>query len=98
MYNAKTGLNVADTEVKLKSFENEIQQSQFSSAKALEAIKVNSDLILAENANRLAAMQASGSIYSQIASSSLNAINVSAGNSSNLGNSLNESYTLSGEI
>lgn len=98
MYNAKTDYNTASAEIALKNFELQLQQTQFSSSKALEAVRVNSDAAIASNNLLLEGMKASGNIHSQIASTSLNAINLSSSVSQSLNNNLSEGYSLSGQI
>lgn len=98
MYNAKTDYNTASANIALKDFELQLQQTQYSSSKALEAIKFNSQAVLSSNQNTIEGMKAAGNIQSQIASSSLNAISVSSSVSQSLSNSLSEGYSLSGSI
>lgn len=91
IYNSKVGFKTAESDLALKGFQSQIQQTQYSYDKSMEMMRFNADKLIEESKLKLQSMISSGSINAQLASSSLNAINVSASNSSSLGNTLTES-------
>lgn len=97
-YSAKSNKYVADAEVRVKQFQAGIQENQYNMSRGLELIKLSSELVRAENSTRVEALKAAGSVHAQLASSALNAINVSASTNSNLINNLSENYNFSGAI
>lgn len=98
MYSSKVSLNTAKAEVAIKDFESQVFQSQYASTAALEGMKLTASTIDNTNKGMIEGLKAAGSVHAQIASSALNAINVSASNGSSLTNSLSEKYELSGVI
>ena len=91
-YLADVSYNISISDLDLKNSEAIIDQNKFELDSAIERIKIRANLIDAENKNRLQGMISAGSIYAQLGSSSLNAINVSASFQDSIGARINDNF------
>lgn len=78
MYLADVSTNRAVAELELKQADNIIQQNKFTSDIAIQNAQISLESIKAAYLSLLESKKSAGSIYSQIGSSALSAINVSA--------------------
>ncbi len=93
-YVADLSYNTASSNLGIKSIDQQISQIQFNTNAAIESAKINAEVIKARNAIQVEALKASGSIYAQLASSALNAVNVNISSNQSVQGSLNENYSL----
>lgn len=89
-FEAKTRYKTARADIFLKGFQAKVDQTQFSYNHSLENVKIKLSEAIAESKLKQDGKIAAGSIHSQLAATSLSAINVSASNSSTISNSLGE--------
>lgn len=92
MYLADVSTNKVVAELELKQAENIIQQNKYTSDIAIQNAQISLESIKAAYLSLLEAKKAAGSVYSQIGSSALNAINVSAQVQGSANVSLSESH------
>ena len=96
MYLADVGLNKASAELALKSAENTITQNKYKSDIGIQNAQINLESLKAAYMGSIEATKAAGTIYSQLSSSALSAINVSASVSGQQQISAQESHSYSG--
>lgn len=92
-YLADISYSTASADLGLKEAENIIDQNKYDVSTAIERIKIRAKIIADNNSNSMEGLKAAGNIYSNLASSSLNAIDVSAGSSGSTSASIGEQWT-----
>jgi hypothetical protein len=92
VYGAENSLNRSVAELELKQADNTIQQNKYTSDIAIANAQISLESVKAAYQALLESKKAAGSIYAQIGSSALSAINVSASLSGNAGISLAEAH------
>jgi hypothetical protein len=96
IYMSQIGFNKASAEVLLKDIDNTIQQNKYKSDIAIENAKVTLQSMIASYNATLEGRKAAGSMYAQIGSSALQAINVSAQTQGQASLSASESHSYEG--
>lgn len=92
IYTAEIGANSAQANLALKQADNTIQQNKFTADIAISNAQISLESIKAAYNSLLTAKQAAGSVYAQIGSSALSAINVSASTSGSASIGVSEDY------
>jgi len=92
-YMADIGFSTAQSEIGLKAADTIIDQNKYDVSTAIERIKIRANIIADKNNNQLEGLKAAGATYAQLASSSLNAVSVSASAGGSASGSISETWT-----
>lgn len=91
-YLADVNYNISVSDIALKESEIITDQNKFEANSSIEKIKIKANQINSENDGRIEGLKAAGNIHSQLAVSSLNAVNVSASAGGEINVELSEHY------
>jgi hypothetical protein len=95
-YLADISYNTAASELEMKVVDTSLRQYELNTNLSLKAAEIHAQSIRSGNAVQVEALKGAGSIYAQLAASSLNAVNVNMSSNQGVNQSLNESYNISG--